>query len=134
MNMTAANVRPPEHNVTGIAYADRRHFPYQGPLIDVHAHVTMTHPTEPTGGMPGGAGRAGGIEQAETMLAVAREFGIERTYTMCPPQDIPPLRERFGAQLGFNGPMMKKPDEPDDAAYRQLDQFLEQGVEMIKFW
>ncbi len=58
----------------------------------------------------------------------------ERTYTMCPPQDIPPLRERFGPLLGFNGHIHKRLDEPDDAAYRVLDAFLEQGVEMIKFW
>jgi Amidohydrolase len=132
--MTPAKDSTPEYNVTGISYADRRHFRYDGPLIDVHAHVTMTHPDEPADGWPGGSGRAGDLTQAETMLAVAREFGIVRTYTMCPPQDIPPLRERFGPLLGFNGPVHKKPDEPDDVAYRLLDQFLEQGVDIIKFW
>jgi predicted TIM-barrel fold metal-dependent hydrolase len=54
---------------------------------------------------------------------------------MCLPDDIPPLRERFGAALGFNGSIMKKAvDEPDDAVYRLLDRFLELGVEIIKFW
>jgi hypothetical protein len=130
-----SNPRPPEYNITGISYADRRHFRYQGPpLIDIHAHVTMTHPDEPTGGMPGGAGRDGSLAQAETMLEVAADFGIGLTYTMCPPQDIPPLRERFGPRLGFNGHIFKREDERDDAAYRLLDRFLEQGVEMIKFW
>lgn len=130
--MTAA--KPSEHNVTGISYADRSHFRHAGPLIDVHAHVTMTHPDDPTSGFPGGSGRAGSLEQAELILEVAREFGIVRTITMCPPQDIPPLRERFGPVLGFNGPVHKKPDEPDDVAYRTLDQFLEQGIEVVKFW
>jgi hypothetical protein len=115
-------------------YADRHHFRYDGPLIDIHAHVTMTHPNDPTDGFPGGAGRAGSLEQAELMLAAARDFGITRTYTMCPPQDIPPLRERFGSLLGFNGPIHKKPDEPDAVAYRLLDDFLEQGIDIIKFW
>jgi predicted TIM-barrel fold metal-dependent hydrolase len=69
------------------------------------------------------------------MLAVAAEFGIVRTYSMCPAADIPPLRERFGARLGFNGPIQKmKADEPDDVVYALLDRFLELGVEMIKFW
>src|SRR5207248_10220470 len=55
-------------------------------------------------------------------------------YTMCPAEDIAPLRERFGAELAFNGAIQKKLDEPDDAAYRLLDRFLEQGVDLIKFW
>src|SRR5262245_11703453 len=135
MPMTPAPAGPPEYNVTGISFADRRHFNYTGPpLIDVHAHVTMTDPAEPAGGFPGGAGRAGSIAQAELMLTVAREFGIVRTITMCPPQDIPPLRERFGPVLGFNGPVHKREDEPNDVAYRELDRFLERGVEIIKFW
>jgi hypothetical protein len=74
------------------------------------------------------------LEQARTMLAVADEFNIGRTYSMCPPEDIPLLREAFGDRLGFNGPINKKRDEPDDMAYRLLDRFLEQGVEILKFW
>jgi hypothetical protein len=68
------------------------------------------------------------------MLDVAREFGVERIYSMCPPDDIEPLRERFGSRLGFNGSIAKKLDEPDDVAYRLLDRFLGLGVEMLKFW
>jgi hypothetical protein len=68
------------------------------------------------------------------MLAVAEEFAVSRVWTMCPVDDIPPLRERFGARLGFNGAIVKKLDEPDEEAYRLLDRFLESGVSMIKFW
>ena len=132
--MTAPHASPPEYNITGISYADRSHFRYGGPLIDVHSHITMTDPAESTSGFPGGAGRSGSIAQAELLLETAREFGIERTYTMCPPQDIPPLRERFGPLLGFNGPVHKEPHESNDVAYRLLDRFLEQGVDIIKFW
>src|SRR5215469_2895001 len=108
----------PEYNVTGIDYSDRAHFRYHGPLIDVHAHVMITRPGDPKAGPPTGTGPGASIAQAETMLEVAREFGIVRTYSMCLPDDIPPLRERFGAALGFNGPIHKKSiDEPDDAAY-----------------
>jgi predicted TIM-barrel fold metal-dependent hydrolase len=54
---------------------------------------------------------------------------------MCFPDDIPPLRERFGTSLLFNGSISKKTiDEPDDEAYRLLDRFLELGVRIIKFW
>ncbi len=53
---------------------------------------------------------------------------------MCPADDIEPLRDRFGAEIGFNGPIAKKLDEPDDVAYRLLDRYLSLGVEMIKFW
>jgi len=130
-----SSARPPEYNVTGISYAERGHFHAAPlPLIDVHSHITMTSPADPTDGFPGGAGRAGSLAQAEMLLEVGREFGIERTYTMCPPQDIPPLRERFGPLLRFNGPVHKNQGESDDVAYRLLDRFLEQGVDIIKFW
>jgi hypothetical protein len=135
--MSAPSVAPapPEYNVTGIDYSDRAHFRYHGPLIDVHAHVMITRPGDPKTGPPTGTGPGASITQAEIMLEVAREFGIVRTYSMCLPDDIPPLRARFGRALGFNGSIAKKAlDEPDDTAYRLLDRFLELGVEMIKFW
>jgi hypothetical protein len=127
---------PPEYNVTGIDYGDRRHFRYVGPpLLDIHAHVMQTRPSDPPNGPPSGTGPGASLEQAELMLEVAAAFGVARITTMCPPDDIAPLRQRFGDRLGFNGPISKKKiDEPDDAAYRLLDQFLEQGVEIIKFW
>jgi Amidohydrolase len=129
MNPTPA--APPEYNVTGADYADRRHFRYAGPLLlDVHAHVTLTRPTDG----PADAGPAGTLDQAARMLDIAEEFGIARTWSMCLPDDIPPLRERFGDRLGFNGPISKKPDEPDEVAYRLLDRYLELGTEIIKFW
>jgi hypothetical protein len=125
----------PEYNVTGQDYAHRSHFRYAGPLIiDVHAHVMLTRPGDPTNGPPVGTGPGASIQQAETMLEVAGDFGITRTYSMCLPDDILPLRERFGDRLGFNGSIAKKLDEPDDAAYRLLDRFLELGVSMLKFW
>jgi hypothetical protein len=126
---------PAEHNVTGVDYTDRNHFRHGGPLLDVHAHVLLTRPTDPKNGPPSGTGPGASATQAETMLQVAEEFGIVRTYSMCPPDDIPVLRERFGDRLGFNGSIAKKKaDEPDDTAYRLLDRFLELGVEIIKFW
>jgi len=125
----------PEHNVTGVDYSDRAHFRYNGRLIDFHAHVMVTRPDDPKTGLPTGTGPGASIAQAEIMLDVAREFGIVRTYSMCLPDDIPPLRERFGAALGFNGSIAKRSlDEPDEAVYQLLDRFLELGVEMIKFW
>ena len=135
--MSATSTPPalPEHNVTGIDYTDREHFRYSGPLIDIHSHVMITRPGDPKTGPPTGKGPGASIAQAETMLAAAEEFGIVRTYSMCLPDDIPPLRERFGKRIGFNGPIAKKAlDEPDEEAYRLLDRFLELGVEMIKFW
>jgi predicted TIM-barrel fold metal-dependent hydrolase len=131
--MSAAPV--PEHNVTGQDYTRREHLVYDGsPIVDIHAHVTMTTPDDKKDGPAGGAGATGSSAAAATMLETANEFGIARTYSMCPPQDIAPLRERFGNQLGFNGPFMKKPDEPDEAAYRQLEQYLAAGVEIVKLW
>jgi hypothetical protein len=131
---TAAPEAPPEHNVTGIDYSDRSHLHYSGPLIDIHAHVFQTRPTDPKDGPPTFKGPDASITQAETMLDVGREFGIVRTYSMNPPDDIPILRERFGSGLGFNGPISKKLDEPDDVAYALLDRFLGLGAVMIKFW
>jgi hypothetical protein len=120
---------PPEYNVTGIDYAGRGHL--RGdvpPLIDVHAHVMRTRPADaPEGAEPS-------LDQAAVLLDVAAEFGVERIYSMCPVEDVAPLRERFGPRLGFIGPISKKLDEPDDAAYRGLERYLEAGVRALKFW
>jgi predicted TIM-barrel fold metal-dependent hydrolase len=135
MSASASTPEVIEHNVTGIDYGDRRHLRYIGPpLIDIHAHVLQTRATDPVNGPPSGTGPGASIEQAEIMFDVAQEFGVERIYSMCYPDDIPPLRARFGARIGFNGSIMKKPDEPEEAAYRLLNRFLELGVEIIKFW
>jgi hypothetical protein len=132
MDPTPATSTPPEHNVTGVDFTDRLHFRYAGPLIDIHAHVMQTRPSDPPSGPPPSAGPGASLTQAGVMLEVGRGFGVVRTYSMCFPDDIPPLRERFGRLLGFNGSISKKPDEPDDVAYRLLDRYLELGVEMIK--
>lgn len=125
----------PEYNVTGIDYAQRAHLRYAGPILDIHAHVMVTRPDDPPDGPPKGAGPGASTDQAATMLDVARDFGITRTTTMCPADDIPALRDRFGPLLGYNGVISKKAlDTPDDEVYRQLDQYLELGVEIIKFW
>src|SRR5262245_23482072 len=109
----------PEFNVTGHDFARREHLVYAGPrIIDIYSHVTMTSPDDKKEGPAGGAGAVGSTAAAALMLEVAAEFGIGRTYSMCPPQDVAPLKERFGNKLGFNGPISKKPDDPDDAAYR----------------
>jgi hypothetical protein len=135
MSDSPTATQAPEHNVTGIDYADRRHFRYQGPpLIDFHAHVLQTRPTDPKNGPPSGSGPGASLEQAETMFEIAREFGVSRIYSMCYPDDIAPLRERFGDRIGFNGSIMKKLDDPEEVAYRLLDRFLGLDVEIIKFW
>jgi hypothetical protein len=133
--MTSVPAAPPEYNVTGIDYADRQHFTYAGPLIDFHAHVMVTRPGDPTMGPRVVDGPGASTEQAATMLDVAADFGVEQIATMCPPQDIEPLRERFGDKLIFNGMLNKRAaDEPDDEAFRTLDQFLELGVKIVKLW
>lgn len=124
----------PEYNVTGVDYSDRRHFRYSGPLIDLHAHVFQTRPTDPKDGPPVHDGPGATVEQAERMLAAAEQFGVKQIVTMTPPQDIPILRRRFGDRLLFNGSIAKKLDEPEDVAYKLLDRFLELGVVMLKFW
>ena len=124
MSIAVEQASPPEYNVTSLDFGGREHFRYCGPpLIDVHAHVWVNR-----------EGPDEGLAQAEQCLTVAQEFNVERVWTMCPPEDIPPLRERFGPHLGFNGFMIKNPDEPDDAAYRLLDRFLSEDVGLIKFW
>lgn len=129
--MSAPVLTPPEHNVTGIDYAQRQHLAYSGPIIDIHTHVMTTRPGDPFPPPPG----FGASEQADTMLQIGRTFGIVHTVTMCPPDDIPPLRERFGDLLSFNGIISKqKVDDSDDFAYRLLDRFLSLGVKIIKYW
>ena len=129
------SVSPPEYNVTGLDYGQRSHFTYSGsPIIDFHAHVTMTSPEDKAAGPAGGWGDKGTSDSAALMLDVAAEFGVAQVVSMCPPQDIAPLRARLGNRLIFNGMINKKPDEPDDAAYRNLDQFLAAGINMVKLW
>ena len=126
----------PEYNVTGQDYTDRSHFRYLGPpLIDIHAHIMQTRPGDPPTGPPPQNRTGATTDQAALMLEAAHDLGITQTCTMCPPEDIPPLRARFGEALCFNGMIGKKTiDEPDDAAYRLLDSFLALGVKIIKFW
>src|ERR671934_967545 len=79
MNPPATATTPPEYNVTGVDYSDRLHFRYSGPpLIDIHAHVMYTRPSDPKDGPPSGAGPGATLTQAETMLEVAQEFGVGR--------------------------------------------------------
>jgi hypothetical protein len=131
----AAPAGPPEYNVTGQDYAERSNFRYAGPpLIDIHSHIMQTRPSDPVNGPPVGAGPGASLTQAETFFEVAEEFGVGTVYSMCPADDIAPLRERFGARIHFNGPINKKLDEPEDAAYQLLDRYLSQGVEIIKYW
>ena len=47
---------------------------------------------------------------------------------MCPPEDIPLVARTIRLRLGFNGFIIKKPDEPADVVYRLLDRFLSQDV------
>ncbi len=147
MTVDAAPAGPPEYNVTGLDYADRQHFRYSGPpLIDMHAHVTLT-PTSGVAGAESSMPRLGNqppapdqpepplnLDQAEIMLDVAQEFGVGRIMSICAPDDIPPLRVRFGERVGFSGSISKKLDEPEDTAYRLLDRYLELGIEVIKLW
>ncbi len=133
--MTTLTTSPPEYNVTGIDYADRRHLHYAGPIVDFHAHVMVTRPGDPANGPRMEDGPGASLEQAQTMLDVAAEFGIQQTATMCPPDDIAPLRERFGDRLVFNAMINKmRVDETDDAAFRTLERFLELGVKIVKLW
>jgi predicted TIM-barrel fold metal-dependent hydrolase len=120
---------PPEYNVTKQDYSERAHFRADVPaIIDFHAHVMQTRPPEDKTASPA-------LDQAAVMLDVAAEFGIAHTVTMCPPEDIAPLRARFGDRLSFNGSITKKKiDSPDDEAYQLLDQFLAGGVKLLKFW
>jgi predicted TIM-barrel fold metal-dependent hydrolase len=136
MSDTTEPATPPEHNVTGHDYGDRTQFRYSGPpILDIHAHVLRTRPNDPPTGPPPMSGPGATTTQVELMLDVAREFSILRTWSMCPPEDIPPLREKLGDRIAFNGMINKaKLDEPDDEVFRRLDQFLENGVDMIKFW
>lgn len=128
-------IKPPEHNVTNHDYTRLEHLTYSGPsIVDFHAHVTMTSPDDKAAGPAGGWGENGSSDSAALMLDVATEFGIGVTVSMCPAQDIAPLRARLGDRLLFNAMINKKPDEPIDAAYRSLDDFLEAGVKVIKLW
>src|SRR5260221_383854 len=95
MSENQESITPPEYNVTGQDYSDRRHFRYVGPpIVDVHAHVFQTRPTDPKDGPPA-TGPGASTTQAEMMLEVATEFNIGRIYSMCPAEDIPVLRDRF---------------------------------------
>jgi len=124
-----------DHNVTGQDYSQREHFRYVGlPIIDIHSHVTMTKATDKPDGPAGGAGREGSSDAAALMLDIGTKFNIGLTVSMCPASDIAPLRERLGAKIRFNAMIGKKPDDPDEVAYRNLDEFLAAGIDIVKLW
>ena len=117
---------PPEYNVTGIDYGQRRHLTYRGPLLAIHSHVVLTRPAN--------SNVESSIAQAETMLGVAAEFGIERRLYHVPTPGLPPLREHFDERLAFNGSIAKKSlEETDEAVFARLERFLELGVVLLKF-
>src|SRR4051794_38143882 len=118
----------PEFNVTDQDYSQRSHLKYQGPpIVDFHSHVMCVHPAQEQ------AATEGPLDQAATMFAVADEFNVGQIITMCPPEDIAPLRERFGARIGFNGTIHKlKIDDTDDSVYELVDRYLAAGVCMLK--
>ena len=100
-------------------------------IVDFHCHITQTKPPADKGGDKAEPS----LDQAAEMLDVAAELGVAHVVTMCPPEDIAPLRARFGDRLSFNGSITKKnADAPDDEAYKLLDQFLAGGVKLLKFW
>jgi predicted TIM-barrel fold metal-dependent hydrolase len=135
MDTVPTGTELPEYNVTGIDYSQRAHLVYKGPpIIDVHAHVLQTRPTDPKEGPPPATGPGATTDQAYQMLDVAGEFGVGRVYSMCFPDDIKPLRERLGDKIGFIGSIHKKLEEPEEVAYQLVDRFLQEGVEMLKFW
>src|SRR5262249_40014898 len=118
-----------------IDYNERGHLHYRGPIIDFHAHVMVTRPGDPPTGPPTGKGPGASISQAELMLEVGAEFGVEQTVTMCPVDDVEPLRERFGDHLLFNAMINKRSvDESDDVAFATLERFLELGAKVVKLW
>lgn len=126
---------PPEFNVTGQDYAERGHFRFEGPLIDIHAHVMVTRPADQPTGPPSGSGPDASIDQAVALVNIACDFGIVQTLSMCLPDDIPWLRQRLGEAMLFNGVIgMRTVAESADAAYQMLDRYLELGVKAIKFW
>ncbi|MSU79939.1 MAG: hypothetical protein EXS16_17845 [Gemmataceae bacterium] len=128
-------IAAPEYNVTGINYADRAHLEYHGTIIDFHAHVMVTRPGDPPTGPPLGSGPGASLDQAELMLDVAADFGITQTVTMCPLDDIQPLRDRLGDRLVFNAMINKRNiEESDDDVYRMMDQYYEFGVKVVKLW
>jgi len=115
---------PIDHNLHGQDYQNRAHLRHRnGGLIDVHAHMHLMK---------------GKLEtetfQAELLVNVALEFGVRCLWTMSPSDHIVRLKERFGDLLIFNGYIDKATQEPDDAVYRRLDQYLEAGVRIIKLW
>src|SRR5215210_4513897 len=118
---TTEPTAPPEYNATGHDYSRREHFTYAGPpIIDIHTHVTMTSPEDKAAGPAGGWGEKGSSDAAAMMLDIGAEFGVGLTVSMCPPQDIAPLRARLGERILLNGMTIKKPAAPDEAAYRNL--------------
>ncbi len=133
--MANSTASPPEYNVTGIDYAERGHLCYAGPIIDFHAHVMVTRPGDPVNAPRLNDGPGASLDQAATIFDAGAEFGVEKIVTMCPPQDIEALRDRFGDQLVFNGMLNKKtPAETDDEAMRTLERFLELGIKLVKLW
>ena len=127
--MSNAPQRRP-YNVTGIDYADRRHFTYAGPPSFHARHGDAPRrPSQATCRR-----RRRRTEASGDMLDVAaalassksRPYARRRTSNHC---------ATIRRQTIFNGMLNKKTiDESDDEAFRTLDQFLELGVKIVKLW
>ena len=63
----------------------------------------MTSAEDKPAGPAGGWGDKGSTDSAALMLDVAAELGIGLTVSMCPPQDVAPLRARLGDRIFSTG-------------------------------
>jgi predicted TIM-barrel fold metal-dependent hydrolase len=107
------------HNRLGIDYADLSCRKYAGPIADIHTHVKS-------------------VAEARTFFAAADTYGIGPVVSMTPLDQVPALREAYGARLGFIAVPNWRAHERTEAFraswVRDLATFRELGARFCKFW
>ncbi len=92
---------------------------HTGPIIDAHCHFTTPAATE-------------------RMLRAGRRFGVTRWIGICGIHEVPPLRKRFGPEVGFS--IWLDHEHTDDARRfvetnrRIIERAVRQSCHCIKFW
>jgi len=107
-------------NRLGLAFQqEANRLPWRGPIYDIHTHLFDV------------AGAVGYCEAAD-------HFGVTRTWSMTPLEQVDAIRERFGDRIQFIAvPRFDRRDDPDVFKadwIRRIEEFAEKGCRIVKFW
>ncbi len=121
MHSTTANHIPRnDANRLGLDYREEaKHFPWTGPIYDVHLHLQS-------------------LPAARTFFEVADAFGVRKVWTMSPLEVVDDLAAAFGDRIRFiavpNYTARHEPGTFTTDWLKRIEGFAAKGAKVCKFW